>query len=251
MANIDPRDRRLIRDGWLYDVKRTVDAHDEAGAPIIGGLCGWMQDDGTSCDRAAGWNTDHLGTGRCSGHKGRTKQGLFKGAWLMAHGLARKLNVTPWEALLEEVRRTAGAVAWLQLKVGETEDDEQLLEDSQLMDDEGMPAGPQPMRPWYRMYVAERQWLGRVSKMALDAGVAERMVAQMELEGQEIARVLMSTLDALELTPSQWDTARTTMRRELMALDARAQGQPLGDVIEGEVVVMEKLKEQENRDGRN
>lgn len=163
----------------------------------------------------------------------------------MAHGLARKLNVTPWEALLEEVRRTAGAVAWLQMKVAETEDDEQLLEDSQSVDDAGMASGPAPMRPWYRMYVAERQWLGRVSKMALDAGVAERMVAQVELEGERIAGVIMATLNAAELTPEQWERARGTMRTQLMAL---TQG-PLGDVVEGEEVVMEKLREQENRDG--
>lgn len=159
----------------------------------------------------------------------------------MAHGLARKLNVTPWEALLEEVRRTAGAVAWLQLKVGETEDDEQLLEDTQSLDDEGMASGPAPMRPWYRMYVAERQWLGRVSKMALDAGVAERMVAQMELEGEKIAAILMATLDAAELTPEQWERARDTMRTQLMSLTSG----PLGDVVEGEEVVMEKIREKE------
>ena len=241
---MDPRDRRLQREGWRYDVERQVRELDGQDAEVPAGLCGWMRDDGTPCERRAGWNTDHLGAGRCSHHKGKTRQGLFKGAWLMAHGLARKLNVTPWEALLEEVRRTAGAVAWLQLKVGETEDDEQLLIDSQAEDELGMPAGLQPMRPWYRMYVAERQWLGRVSKMALDAGVAERMVAQMELEGQEIARVISATLDALELTPMQWDIARATVRRELMALDARGQGTPLGDVVEGEEVVMEKLKEQ-------
>lgn len=165
----------------------------------------------------------------------------------MAHGLARKLNVTPWDALLEEVRRTAGAVAWLQLKVGETEDDEQLLLDVQDVDESGMPSGPAPMRPWYRMYVAERQWLGRVSKMALDAGVAERLVQQAEINGQEIARVIGATLDALELTPAQWDTARVTVRRELMAWEARDQASPLGDMVEGEEVVMEKIREREKQ----
>jgi len=62
-------------------------------------------------------------------------------------------------------------------------------------------------------------------------------------EGEKIAGILMATLDAAELTPEQWERARGTMRRELMAL---TQG-PLGDVVEGEEIVMEKLREQETK----
>ncbi len=139
----------------------------------------------------------------------------------MAHGLARTLNVTPWQALLEEVKRTAGEVAWLDHKVGEAPDDEALES-----------GGTHHM--WMIERQKQRMWLGRVAKMALDAGVAERLVAQMEIEGQLIAKAIMSTLTdpALGLTESQLEAARGIMRRELLALEASA----AGEVLEGHVV---------------
>jgi hypothetical protein len=66
--------------------------------------------------------------------------------------------------------------------------------------------------------------------MALDAGVAERLVAQVELEGQKIANIIMTTLNALHLSDDQWDVARSMLRRQLLAQNSEQME------LEGEVI---------------
>lgn len=128
----------------------------------------------------------------------------------MAHQLAMATDVTPWDALLGEVRRTAGEVAWLDWKVGTAPDDESLLTGG-------------THHEWLKMRERQRLWLGRVSKMAIDAGVAAMLVQRERVAGEEVARVLNRTLDALVeagLGENLETLARSTMRRELLALDA-------------------------------
>lgn len=127
----------------------------------------------------------------------------------MGHALARELNVTPWEALLTEVRRSAGEVAWLDAKVGSATSDADLE-----------PNGP--LYFWAQRWKEQRQHLARVSKMALDAGVAERMVAQMQLEGDGIARAVIETLTELGIADDDLVLrARGIISRKLLALETQ------------------------------
>src|SRR5690349_4926946 len=83
---------------------------------------------GKLCTRPAGWGTDHAGTGKCKLHGGSTKSHTVAGQKALAEqavkafGLPREVD--PRDALLEEVHRTAGAVAWLheQVQALRTED---------------------------------------------------------------------------------------------------------------------------------
>lgn len=133
----------------------------------------------------------------------------------MAHAFVGELDITPWEALLRQVRRTAHEVAWLDQKIAECEQDDDLL-----------PGGSH--YPWVRMRNDAFNRHTRVAKMAVDAGVAQWLISKIELEGQTIANVVNRTLAVLDLTDDQLDLARAMLRRELLALDAGA--------IEGEEV---------------
>lgn len=176
------------------------------------------------CSAVAGGGTDHPGVGRCAKHGGRTLKGRREAALLMAHALARKRDTTPWQALLDEVQRCAGAVAWLDWKVGQAPTDDALLSNEP---GEGF-------APWVAMRERERDRLAKVAKMTMDAGVASALVARAEVSGQATARVLMNTLGALGLSDEQMDLARTVMRRELLAI-ASEDGATVvdGTVIEG------------------
>jgi hypothetical protein len=122
--------------------------------------------------------------------------------------VARELNVSPWDALLKATRLAAGRVAWVDL---------QLDEATRANDgDAGTPA----VRNWLKESRLERTLLARTAKAAIDAGVAERLVRQVELEGRLVAEVLGRTLDALELTAEQRQTAFATAHRELLALES-------------------------------
>lgn len=154
-----------------------------------------------------------------------------KGAWVLAHELARALNVTPWEALLGEVRRTAGSVAWLDRKVAECDDDALLLS-TRIEDDpeSGQRAG---YKRWVDMRMQERQHLARVSKMAIDAGVAQQLVAQFTLQGETYAKLVTELITELGLAGDEEERAFRLMRSKLLALEAVASGDK---VLEGEVM---------------
>lgn len=203
-----------------HDGQAEVDA---AGGVIeAGGTCGYPMRDKRLCSSRAGQGTSHEGFGRCSGHGGNSAYERAKGAWLMGHALAQQMNTTPWEALLAEVRRSAGEVAWLDGKVSEAPDDDALLSSEPGVG----------FAPWVKMRQEARKHLARVAKMAIDGGVAEKLVSQVTSEAQELARVVIFMLQNkdLGLSEEQIALARSILRREMLAL---ASGQ--SKVIDGEV----------------
>lgn len=152
----------------------------------------------------AGEGTRHAGYGPCAAHG---SSGQHR-AWELALDVARELDVSPWDALLLSTRLAAGRVAWV---------DQQLVEATRAADgDQGAPA----VRAWLKESRLERTLLARTAKAAVDAGVAERLVRQVELEGRLVAEVLGRTLDALELTAEQRQVAFATAHRELLQLES-------------------------------
>jgi len=115
--------------------------------------------------------------------------------------------VSPWDALLLSTRLAAGRVAWV---------DRQLAEAVAAHDGD---AASSTVRRWLDESRRERSLLARTAKAAVDAGVAERLVRQVELEGRLVAEVLGRTLDALELTAEQRQTAFAVAHRELLQLE--------------------------------
>jgi hypothetical protein len=206
---------------WVGDVELVT---------LLPGLrCPVTTREGHRCTRGAGEGTVHEGAGRCRSHRGSSPRRAREGAWAVAHAYARQMDTTPWQALLGEVRRTAGALAWLDAKVGEADDDEALLR----------PVAEGGVREWRVMRDQEREHGAKVAKMALDAGVAERLVAQAEYEGSQVAGVLSRTLDRLVaagLSVELLSAARGIMREELLALDAPEHGVVEGHLVEDNVV---------------
>lgn len=137
--------------------------------------------------------------------------------------VARELQVSPWDALLLGVRLAAGRVAWV---------DEELRRATREAEaDDG--GGSSAVRSWLKESRLERTLLARTAKAAIDAGVAERLVRQVELEGQLVAEVLGRTLDALDLSAEQRQTAFAVAHRELLALES-ADEPPSGSVTDGQ-----------------
>lgn len=153
-------------------------------------------------------------------------------------GLSR--DVSPSEALLEEVRWTAGHVDWLRDRVREVERDElvwgKTKEKSGSLDPDGIPAAEvtESAAPsvWYDLYERERKHLVVVCTAALRAGVEERRVALAESQGamvgQAFGRILDGMYDALIAAGmasdlhDAWAAATTLIvPRELRALASR------------------------------
>lgn len=206
---------------------------------------------GEPCRQLAGQRTDHPGTGRCWKHGGATKSGTMSAQRTMAAHAAVTLglpvNIDPHSALLAEVHRTAGHVAWIGARI-------QAIEPSALVwgasekeytafeNPDGTPAsadgGPPLTRTvkvkegpgiqiWMELYQKERKHLVEVCRIAISCGIAERQVKLAEEQGRIIARVLTGVLTQLGIDPTT-ETARLAMRQQL----ALASGAP----IEAEVV---------------
>lgn len=135
------------------------------------------------------------------------------------------VDVDPTTALLEEVRHTAGHVAWLRAEVQALDPD--LLTWGKAQHEEGIgPEGPidktthKAAAPVvYELYMRERKHLAEVAALALRAGVQERQIALAEAQALQIVGVYQRALASITLTPEQQTQAREAITRELRALD--------------------------------
>jgi len=97
----------------------------------------------------------------------------------LSYSVARQ--TTPWDALLDEVRSLAGQVAFLDWKIGSI---------TRVSGDEALLSGEEVVGAarWVEMRRDRGELLARVSKMAIDAGVAQVLVQRVELQGELLYR---------------------------------------------------------------
>lgn len=158
-------------------------------------ICGAVKPNGVPCGLPAGYRTAHPGSGKCFHHFGSTETGKVTAAKELAKrersSFADAITETdPISALLQEVSRTAGHVAWLQEKLSIWSMDTT----------EEIPANQEQ---WTRVYQYERMHLVRTAKIAIDAGVAQKQVALAEAQGQMLANAVNAILEGLDLSPAQ------------------------------------------------
>lgn len=182
---------------------RVRSTHPLCGARLVSG-------EGT-CKHRAGAGTDHLGTGHCKYHTGNTPSGRLHAARQAVRGPAfygDPVEVLPGEALLQEVRRTAGHVAFLEAQVREA-----------VREDEEASSTKAWVTALRELYAHERKHLTQVCQVALHAGVEERQVAVAERWGGELANVLGAILEDLKLTAAQRERAPDIVGRHLRVLE--------------------------------
>lgn len=167
-------------------------------------------------------------------------------------------DIDPAKALLEEISWTYAHVQWLRAKVQELTEGQKLVRateeryeftddgdtkfteannesanpnahalvwgqteyrDKSGGDDAGQTVVEQAgINVWYQLYMKEREHLAKVSALALRAGIEERKIKLAEDQGNLVAAVLQRILNALNLTPSQWEQVPVIVPRELRAL---------------------------------
>ena len=120
------------------------------------------------------------------------------------------LDISPTEALLEEVRFTAGHVAWLREKVRELESDNALIwgvteeVDKQATEFAGTDTThAATAHMWLELYYRERKHLVDVTKAAISAGIEERRVKLAEAQGALLNQVIRRILARLSLSAEQ------------------------------------------------
>ena len=189
--------------------------------------CKARKQDGTRC---GAWPI--RGAEVCRVHGGRAPQVKAAAARRLAEQAAQQavrtlglpVDISPTEALLEEVRWTAGHVAWLRSRVQELAEepthrrvsfdgeDEDLLETPGQRgaltwgttkvktggDDAGTTQEAKPSI-WYELYARKRTHLIKVCDAAIRAGVEERRVRLAEQQGDLLALAIRRILEAFGL----------------------------------------------------
>jgi len=180
-----------------------------------------------TCARNAGAGTTHQGQEWCDFHEWWAHNEL-KGAGVKTQVLAASSiamqrarffgdfkNIGPHQAILEEIQRTAGIIAWLedmfaQMRDSGTPEADIMIQYTKL----GITT-----HAWMQLYQQERHHLVQASANAIKCGVAEREVKLKEDMGRILAATMMALIHDRELglTPGQIQKAPQIVRRLLGA----------------------------------
>jgi hypothetical protein len=172
-------------------------------------LCGARKKNGESCRAFAGQGTSHPGVGRCRFHLGNTKthetNAVVQEARKGMVEFGQPVEVEPAEALLGVLHLSAGHLNWIREELAAMED-----------------KGAFEAQVLLRMWDDERDRIARISKAALDVGVAEKQIQIAERYGEQLAAVLRAVFydDQLALTAAQRSRLPDVLRRHLATLDA-------------------------------
>ncbi len=143
---------------------------------------------------------------------------------VITYGLPR--DISPADALLEEVRYTAGHVAWLREKVAELKQADLVWGVTEETDTQASEfPGTNTTRAakpnaWLQLYREERKHLVDVTKAAISAGIEERKVRLAEQQGALVAQVIRAILSDLRLSAEQEARVPEVVPRHLRALAA-------------------------------
>ena len=184
------------------------------------------------CGRGAGAGTDHPGVGKCSWHGGCAPNGRVAAMNEAArqavetYGLPR--DISPTDALLEEVRYSAGHVAWLRAKVAELEAADLVWGMTEQAEKNATEfAGVDvtysaTANMWLELYHRERKHLLDLVKTAISVGIEERRVRLAEAQGSLMNDVIRRILARLSLSPDQSALLPVVVPEELRRAAAMA-----------------------------
>jgi hypothetical protein len=182
--------------------------------------CGAHNRSGKPCGShpLAGTQTAANPSGVCHLHGGRAPQVAAAAAARIAEAealatvnqLTLRRDIDPASALLEEVQRAAGAVAYCESRIRDLDPDMIVsgVRWTRRVDDPdkgvvvSSEAGP-GVSEWVRLWQSERDRLVVAARAALAADVDERQVRLAEAQGQLVADVIDRVLDGLDLSEGQ------------------------------------------------
>lgn len=196
-----------------------------------GPRCGAKKHQGEgTCTQVAGWGTTHVGEGPCKLHGGSTWS-VSKGshlrlvekriqAQMATYGVP--LEVSPTDALLSVVHRTAGHVKWLADCIAELDPEVLTWGVTQVKTgghDGGTTEAAEP-HVLLKLYQQERDRLIKASAEAIRCGIEERRVKLAEAQGALVAQAVRAILGDLHLTAEQQAMVSEVVPRRLRELAA-------------------------------
>jgi hypothetical protein len=216
--------------------------------------CGARRRDGGTCRNGAGARTDHPGVGFCANHGGSTPTHQVAAERVVAEQAVAAtaarfgldLDDTPLDEIaLREIRRSSAMVGQLARMLSELSAEELTFgvagRDIRHPGQPGdQPGGQQQLdvqvhqrarvHPLVKMHSDERDQLRAWMVAAHQAGVRERLVRQVQLEGQLMADLVNAILSdpELEMRPEQVARFGVVVPRHLRRMDVIERGEGAG-----------------------
>lgn len=158
---------------------------------------------------------------------------------------AGEVDVTPWEGMITEVRRSGYRVAWVDERVEREAQAERDLESQEHdWDPEKFKrlqlAQSRELREWVRLSREERAHGAQVARAAVSAGLSERYIESVQAEARMIASTLQRALSAANLTDEQWEAATTELRVALAEVGRELKGRH--DSLGGHIAVRSEIE---------
>lgn len=176
----------------------------------------------TQCRYALGQDTSHPGVAYCKPHGGNRGIGLCTGAWIMGHAFSDITGTTtPWDALEMATQIAANKVIAIQQELGRRLDGNMTL--SKLIEEGGYTTqgGDHPDLP--ELMKLDVMWFDRLTKVAkwsIDAGLGERMMAQIETDGAALALAARKAVEELGYDHDRQAEILAAIGRNLRAIEA-------------------------------
>lgn len=193
--------------------------------------CNAHKKTGGLCSKQAGWGTDHLGYGRCKLHGGSLPNHRENAKKLIAkegvRAFALPLNIDPKDALLEELHRTAGIIAFYEYQITELTGTTVTNALTGPVGTEGPTESGAEQYPkseahiWIRLHQEEREHYVKIAKVCIDAGIAEREVKIAEAQAAMIAQGIRALLNALNI-PLDDPKVRSAIRDSMSSITTQA-----------------------------
>lgn len=128
-----------------------------------------------------------------------------------------EMDVSPWDAILTEVRRSAHRAQWVDDRI-ETEVQRERELEAQAHDwdpkdyEVARARQGRELREWIKLSREERAHGAQVARAAVSAGLSERYIESVQAEARMIANVLSRALGAAELSSAQTAAAHAELR---------------------------------------
>jgi hypothetical protein len=176
------------------------------------------------------------GTARCKQHGGQAPQAIaaaqrraaiedMRAAALSrgSFGYGLDIEVSPSEAIKQELHRTAAAVHWLSLIVADLDRDRITVGTTKIENRTGFQAGRSTTvetKPsvWYELWLKERSHFAKVADIAHRMGIDERQTQVIEQAAQLGVIAIARILEKLELTSTQQELAGTVVPQVLRSI---------------------------------
>lgn len=182
--------------------------------------CAAHRSDGQPCRNVAARGQDV-----CRFHGGSAPQAKAaavrrqqaRAALLAVETFGLPVQVDPHQALLDELHRTAGAVAWLGAIVADLDQGEVVwgLTREKVGGEDRGTTKEAGTNAWVQLWQQERRHLVDVAKACVSAGIEERRVRLAEDAGRVLAGVVSAVLGRLNLTSEQQALVPVVVPEEL------------------------------------